>query len=171
MKKKIISLVFVFLLLTGCSGNMKDGVALLEEGRYEEAIKSFEIDIKKEKRLEEAYRGVGIAYFELGEYEEAAEALKLALENEAEETATMFSMLGASYMELEEYDKALDAYERALSKEDITKEMKQEIEYNLIAVYEYMGNWDAAKTQLQKYAEAYPEDTRIDTEAEFLETR
>ena len=49
--------------------------------------------------------------------------------------------------------------------------LKQEIQYNLIAVYEKMANWDAAKKQMDKYIEAYPEDSRVEKEAEFLETR
>lgn len=171
MKKRMLTFAFVLLLLTGCTGNIKNGVLLLEEEKYEEAIEAFKADIDKERNLDEAYRGAGIACFELEQYEEAVEYLGLALENEAEQTAVLFSMLGASYIELEEYDKALDAYESALAKEDLTKEQKQEIEFNLIAVYEYMGNWEAAKKQVEKYVEAYPEDARADKEAEFLETR
>lgn len=171
MKKRMLTFAFVLLLLTGCTGNIKNGVLLLEEEKYEEAIEAFKADIDKERNLDEAYRGAGIACFELEQYEEAVEYLGLALENEAEQTAVLFSMLGASYIELEEYDKALDAYESALAKEDLTKEQKQEIEFNLIAVYEYMGNWETAKKQVEKYVEAYPDDTRADKEAEFLETR
>ncbi len=99
------------------------------------------------------------------------EALELALENETEETAVLYSFLGASYLEVQEYDKALDVYERALSKKDLTEELEQEIQFNLIAVYENMGNWKGAKIQMDAYRDKYPEDTRVEKEAEFLETR
>ena len=171
MKKIVLVMLVLSLLLTGCVGNIKDGIALIEEEKYEEAIKVFQLDIEKERNLGEAYRGLGIAYFELQKYEEAVEAFQSALNHEEEETATICSLMGACYMELEEYEKVLDVYGKALSKEDITEELKQEIQFNLIAVYERMGNWEAAKSQVQKYKLAYPNDTRVDKEAEFLESR
>lgn len=169
--KKVFGLLVLLLLFTGCAGNIKDGVALLEEGKYEEAAEAFQKDVEKERNLDEAYRGLGIAYFELEDYEAAVEAFELALKHETEETATFCSFLGASYLEVGECDLALDAYENALAKEDLTEELEQEIQFNLIAVYENMGNWDAAKKQMDKYVEKYPDDTRVEKEAEFLETR
>jgi len=169
--KRIIGLYVVLLCLTGCAGNIKDGVALLEEGKYEAAVESFEKDVKKERNLDEAYRGLGIAYFELEDYEAAVEAFELAVKNETEETAIFCSFLGASYLETEDYDKALDIYERGLACKDLTDELEQEIQFNLIAVYENMGNWEAAKKQMNKYVEKYPDDSRVEKEAEFLETR
>ncbi len=171
MKKTFFVMAFVVLFITGCAGNIKEGVSLLEAKQYEEAKAVFEKDIQKERNLNEAYRGAGIACFEMKEYEQATQYLTLALEHEGEQTPTIYAMLGASYIEMEEYDKALDAYESALAQENITESQKQEIQYNLIAVYEYMGNWDAAKTQMENYVKAYPDDTRVEKEAEFLETR
>lgn len=168
--KKIVILI-TLLLLTGCAGSMKNGVELLEAGKYDAAVEVFQKDIKKKRNLDEAYRGLGIAYFELEDYEAAVEAFELALEHETKETAVFCSFLGASYLETEDYDKALDVYERGLACKDLTEELEQEIQYNLIAVYERMGNWDAAKKQMDKYVKKYPNDSRVEKEAEFLETR
>lgn len=169
--KKIIGIVILLLVLTGCSANIKNGVTLLQEGKYEEAVKVFEKDIQKERNLDEAYRGYGIACFELENYEEAVQAFELALKHETQETATLFSFLGASYLEIGEYEKALDAYERALACKDMSEELQQEVQFNLIVVYERMANWDAAKKQMDKYRKTYPDDIRVEKEAEFLETR
>lgn len=174
MKRAIsifMACVMAMLMLTGCAENVKEGTAFLEEEKYDKALECFEKDIAKERNLDEAYRGKGIACFELEEYGVAAESFRLAVEHEAEETAVLCSLLAACYMQMEEYEKALDSYENALSKEDITKELKQEAEFNLIAIYEYMGNWEAAKKQMEKYVKSYPDDTRVEKEAEFLETR
>ena len=171
MKKFGLVLLICLLFLTGCKGNIKDGVAFLEAEKYEEAIQVFLEDIDKKKNLDEAYHGLGIAYFELEQYKEALDAFELALKAEAEETPTMCVFMGACYVELEEYDKALDVYEKALGKEDIAKELKQEVEFNMIGLYETMGNWEAAKTQMERYVKDYPEDTRVEKEADFLETR
>ena len=112
--KKIVGLLVLLLLLTGCAGNIKEGIDLLEKGEYKAAAEAFKKDVKKERNLDEAYRGLGIAYFELKEYDAAIEAFELAKKHGAEETATFCSFFGASYLEIEEYDKALDAYERGL---------------------------------------------------------
>ena len=168
--KKIVILI-TLLLLTGCAGSMKNGVELLEAGKYDAAVEVFQKDIKKKRNLDEAYRGLGIAYFELEDYEAAVEAFELALEHETKETAVFCSFLGASYLETEDYDKALDVYERGLACKDLTEELEQEIQLNLIVVYERMGHRDAAKKQMDKYEEKYPDDNRVDKEAEFLEAR
>lgn len=171
MKKLILVILSLSVLLTGCVGNIKDGVTLLQDKEYEKAKQAFQEDIQDERNLGDAYHGMGLACFELGEFEEATEAFESALEHGAEETASLCAFLGACYMETEVYDRALNAYERALQKETITAQLKQEIEFNLIAVHENMGNWDAAKKQMDKYVENYPDDTRVEKEAEFLETR
>ncbi len=169
--KKIAGLLIILLLLTGCAGNLKDGVAWLKEGNYEQAADAFEKDIKKGCNLDEVYRGLGIAYFELEDYQAAVEAFELALQHDTEETSVFCSFLAASYLEIGEYDKSLDAYERGLSCDDLTEELEQEIQFNLIAVYEKIANWDAAKKQMDEYVKRYPEDSRVEKEAEFLETR
>lgn len=170
-KVRLLALALAALLLCGCGSTIKDGVALLEEEKYEAAISVFTEEIEEEKNLDEAYRGIGIAYFELEEYQEAADAFENALKHEAEETAVICSFLGASYIELGNYEASLEYYEKALAKEDCTETMKQEIAFNLIAVYENLGDWESAKTQMQEYVEAYPDDTRVEKEAGFLETR
>ena len=171
MKKIGIGILVLTLLLCGCAGAVKDGVKLLEEKNYEEAKKVFSKDIEKKKNLKEAYHGLGIACFELQEYENALEAFELALEHEEEPSAMIYGFMGACCMETEQYEKALEIYKKALGTEDITEELKQEIQFNLIAVHEYMGNWDAAKKQIEQYTKAYPDDTRVEKEADFLETR
>ena len=170
-KKNIVFFMALLFILTGCAGNIKDGVSLLKEEKYEQAVEVFQKDVNKERNLDEAYRGLGIAYFELEDYEEALEAFELALKHETKDTAVLYSFLGASYLETEAYEKALDTYERALASKDLTGELEQEIQFNLIAVYENMGNWDAAKKQMKMYVDKYPDDSRVEKEAEFLETR
>ena len=39
--KKIVGLFALLFLLTGCAGNIKTGVAFLEEGKYEEAVELY----------------------------------------------------------------------------------------------------------------------------------
>ena len=171
MMKKIVGLFAILILLTGCAGNLRNGVSMLKEGNYEQAVEAFEKDVKKKRNLKEAYRGLGIAYFHLADYEAAVDMFELAVQHGAEETATFCSFLGASYLETGAYNKALDTYEKGLACEDLTEGLEQEIQFNLIAVYENMGKWDAAKKQIKQYIQKYPDDSRVDKEADFLETR
>ena len=171
MKKIGIIFVVAVLLLCGCSGNMKEGKAFLEEGKYVEAKEAFKKEIEEEKHLKDAYYGFGIACFELEEYEEAVESFEKAILFGAKEDAVFHSFLGASYMETERYEKAIHEYQEALADENITEELKQEARYNLIIAYEKSGDWDNAKKELKGYTKDYPEDTRIKRDADFLETR
>lgn len=172
MKKiRLTLLILMAGLLIGCANYMKDGLELLQAGNYEEAIVSFQKEIAEEKNLDEAYRGVGIAYFELEDYSAAAEAFENALANGAEETASIYQMLGVSYLQLDEYEKTLENYEKALRMEDCTEEMRQEILFNEIAIYQIKSDWDTLKEKVSAYVAAYPDDERMDKTAEFLETR
>lgn len=172
MRKGIlVVLLGIVCLFTGCTSNTRDGVAYLEEKNYQEAIVCFEKDIQEEKNLDEAYRGMGIAYFELEEYASSVEALENALDNEAKESAAIYSFLGAGYLELDNYEKALENYAKALQMEECQDTMKQEILFNEIAIYQEMGDWETVKEKAAAYVEAYPEDDRMDKTVEFLETR
>lgn len=172
MKKiRIIAAVLMTAMLMGCSTNLKDGVALLGEGKYEEAISCFELEIKEGKNLLEAYRGIAIAQFELENFESAIEYFEMLLaDKNVEETASVYVMKAASHLKLEQLEEALAAYQKALSLE-ITDEMKQEVLFNEIAIYQTFGDWDTVKEKVAAYVESYPDDTRMDKTVEFLETR
>ena len=175
--KKIRMIVAIMLtsLLMGCSTNLKDGVAYLEEGKYEEAVSAFQKAIEECKYGEQAYRGVGIAYFEMGDYEKALGYFKTAFSfkesgEDFEETASIYAMKAGCHLHLGELEEALALYQDALALE-CTEEMKQEILFNEIAIYQELGNWDMVKEKVAAYVESYPDDARMDKTVEFLETR
>lgn len=176
MKKiRIIVAVLFTALLMGCSMNLKDGVSYLEEGKYEEAITAFQKAIEDEKYGEQAYRGVGIAYFEMGEYEKALHYFESAFSfkefgEDFEETPSIYAMKAACHLHLGELEEALELYGQALELE-CPEEMKQEILFNEIAIYQELGDWETVKEKVAAYVELYPDDTRMDKTVEFLETR
>ena len=155
-KRKIAMLVMTGVLLTGCMGTN-----YLEEG-----VSQFE-----EKNLDEAYRGMGIAYFEMEEFEKAIDAFGEALDNGAEETATLYNFIGISNMKMENYEEAVSAFEKGMSMEDCSDTMKREMLFNTVVSYEKLGDWDNAKEKVSEYNEQYPGDSKAEKEAEFLETR
>ena len=172
MRKSVLCILLgIVCLFTGCTSNTKDGVAYLEEEKYQKAIECFEKEIKEEKNLEEAYRGMGIAYFELENYESSVEAFEKAFDTNAKESAAIYSFLGAGYLELGNYEEALENYANALQMEDCQDAIKQEILFNEIAIYQKMGDWETVKEKVDAYVKAYPEDERMEKTVEFLETR
>lgn len=172
-QRKIAILVMSGVLLAGCAGtnHLEEGVSLLKQEKYEEALDSFEKEVKAEKHLGEAYRGMGIAYFESDEFEKAVESFEKALENEAKETGTIYNLMGISHMRMEQYEEAVKAFEKGVTMEDCSREMKQEMQFNTIAAYEKMGDWENAKQCVKEYLSQYPDDEKAVKEAEFLESR
>ena len=168
--KRMIPVLLAGMLLTGC-GPYSDGVEYLENGEYEQAEEAFSKAIEKEENVAESYRGLGIALWEQKEYEACVKALKAALENGGEETAAIDSMIANCAMELENYPEAIQFYVLGISDEKASDELKQEMEFNLIAAYEKQGEWELAKEKLAEYVEKYPDDEKAAKEALFLETR
>ena len=172
MKRARVGLILLtVVLLAGCGSNIKDGITHLEEENYQAAVECFEKEIGEKKNLGEAYRGMGIAQYELGDYLAAVDAFENALKNEAEKTATIYHLMGASCLQLNEYEEALKFYGQALKMTDCTGEMKQEILFNEIAIYQELGDWEVVKEKVSAYVETYPDDERMDKTVEFLETR
>ena len=70
-------------VLSGCSSgkteNLDQGMALVEQLEYEDALASFDAAILNGEDLQLAYRGMGLAYMGLSRYEEAAGSLQRAL--------------------------------------------------------------------------------------------
>lgn len=168
----IVMILLVSIMLTGCIGNpYKTGIKSLEDGEYSKAAESFEEAIAEEKNLADAYRGLGISLWEEKDYEGACAAFEKALLNGSKETATIFSLMGNCSMRTENYEKAIEYYEMALSMDDISEELLKEVEYNMVAAYEYAGNVEMAKEACAAYIEKYPDDEAMVREAGFLETR
>lgn len=172
MKKGCFAaMVLTVCLLTGCGNRLQKGIEHLEKGEYQEAIEQFEKQIEKNEDLEEAYRGIGLAQFELENYEEAKEALEEALECGAKESGTIYNLLGTCSVKLELWEEALEYYKKGIAMEDSSGEMLQSMKFNIIGVYERLGDWENAKLYIQEYIAEYPEDEKAKKEAEFLETR
>ncbi len=171
MKKGIIGILILTMLLCGCANYLEDGVLLLESNDYEGAIEAFESQIEKEKQLDEAYRGIAIANYELGNYDRVVENFEKALENEAQATVAMYHLMASSCMKCEDYENAIKYYDLVLGMEDCTDEIKKEILFNKISIYEGWADWEAAKEAVNTYLESYPDDERVIKEAEFLRTR
>ena len=170
--RNVLLFIMTAVFLTGCAENpYKSGVNALEDGDYSKAAEEFMTAIEKEKNLADSYRGLGISLWEQGTYEDALKAFESAISEGTKESATIYSLMGNCSMQVSKYDKAAEYYEMALTMKDISEELVQEVEYNLIAAYEYAGELEQAKEQVSKYVEKYPDEEAALREAGFLETR
>lgn len=170
-KLNVLCLAVCVLVLTGCTKVTQKGIDQLESKQYEQAAQTFGKVIKSGKSLDEAYHGQGIAYYELKKYDKAKESLQKALENGADQTATLYQILGDCNMQLGNYEEALTNYWDGMSGEGLTEKQLQEMSYNEVMAYEQLKDWKTAKVKMAAYVRKYPEDEKASKEAEFLETR
>ena len=70
-------------VLSGCGSgkteNLDQGMALVEQLEYEEALKSFDAAVLNGEDAQLAYRGMGLAYMGLSQYDSAVSSLQRAL--------------------------------------------------------------------------------------------
>lgn len=177
-KSKILLVVTLTFVLTGCASPVQRGMDSIKDKKYEDAITSFEeittkdnTSEKEKKAAADAYRGMGIAYWELKDYTNAKEAFGQAIEYGTKETSTLYNFLGTCEMQLKNYEDAVIYYEKGLEIADGSSELMQEMAFNQIVAYENLKDWDNAKAKMSVYIAAYPEDVEAKKEAEFLETR
>lgn len=164
--------LLLMVLLTGCGKNpYKEGMEQLEAGQYKEAEASFEKAVEKEKNLADSCRGLGISRFEQKDYEGAKKAFDQAVKEGTNKTGTLYNLLGSCELELGNYEEALSCYEKGLAVKGNSKELRREMEFNVIVACEGMEDWEQAKEKLEEYIAKYPEDEEAEKEAEFLETR
>jgi len=171
--RRIVFALFTVLVLslTGCSNAVEEGTKLLEEGDYKAAQEEFQKSVDQEKDLGEAYRGLGICYFEQKEYGEAAKAFGMALDQGAEETATVYNMLGICAMETGSPEKAVYYFENGQNFPDAGQALLKEMSFNLVCAYEKTGDYVSAREKLEIYVGLYPEDENAAKELEFLDTQ
>ena len=101
---------------------------------------------------------MGLVYWEQQKYEEARNAFQKALDAGAEKTGTLYNLLASCEMQIGDYQSALDHYNLGLQLEGNSAELTQEMEFNQIAAYEKLYDWESAKAKVEEYIAKYPDD-------------
>ena len=95
---------------TGKQENIDQGMKLIEQLNYEEALKCFDAALLNKEDARLSYRGQGLAYMGLTEYDKAAEYLEKALSysdfNVEQMDFDINYYLATAYYKLGELDKA-----------------------------------------------------------------
>jgi tetratricopeptide (TPR) repeat protein len=89
------------------------GVALMEQGKLDEAIEAFQEAIANSGRMFEAWVNLGYIYFEKGELDQVVMANLKAIEIEPR-YARGYANLGFAYLQMMETDKAIESLQKAL---------------------------------------------------------
>lgn len=100
---------------TGKQENIDQGMKLIEQLNYEEALKCFDAALLNKEDARLSYRGQGLAYMGLTEYDKAAEYLEKALSysdfNVEQMDFDINYYLATAYYKLGELDKAKAVYD------------------------------------------------------------
>lgn len=193
--KILLVILSAVCLLSGCGNVVREGTKALEAKEYDKAVTAFQeaIDSGNQDKVAEGYQGLGMAYYEQKEYDKAEKAFQNALDQGAKQTIQLYNLAGISAMQNTDYAKALEYIQAGLALKGDTEETSdtdqsdkkrdekkeddsessliQEMKYNEIICLEKTADWDGAKSKMLEYQESYPDDTSVEKEAEFLQTR
>lgn len=135
-------------------------------GEYQKAYMALEE--ARQKGEPESYLYLGRAYEATGDYNYASSVYNSYL-NSNSGNAEIYNQLGLCELAKKEYQKALEAFQAGLALED--GRLKQQLAFNEIVAYEYLGEYPTAASLLEKYRESYPDDEEAKREQQFLSTR
>ena len=141
---------------------VKGKIYLLKE-MYPEAIESLATAI--EKGDVEANLYLARAYEASGEAVKAEECINAYIEVNPE-SSVAYNQRGKKKMEEGNYEEAISEFLNGLELEQVIDE--QELRSNLIAAYEYSGDFEKAKELMGEYVEDYPGDAAAAREYLFL---
>lgn len=133
-------------------------------GEYETARQILE---KERNSGKQAILYLGMTYEKLGDYNYACSLYNNYLLTQAD--ATMYNQLGMCKMEMEDYEAALAAFQEGMKTENCP--CMQNLQFNEIVAYEYLGEFQKATVLMESYLLTYPDDTEAKSECEFLKTR
>ncbi len=112
---------------------------------------------------------LGKTYEQLGDSNYAAGVYKQYMEESGPNPA-MYNQMGLCKLEIKEYEAALNAFESGLAIEE-GNDYVQQLRFNQIVAYEYLGEFERAASLMNGYLASYPDDAQAVREYEFLRTR
>lgn len=112
---------------------------------------------------------LGKTYEQLGDSNYAASVYNQYIENVGPHPG-MYNQLGLCKLEVGEYEAALNAFDSGLAIEN-GNDYVQQLRFNQIVAYEYLGEFERAASLMNGYLTSYPDDAQAVREYEFLRTR
>lgn len=146
--------------------NMQKGRITYLMGDNEGAVELLKkaVDGKEQK----AYYYLSEVYDTMGDTQAADASFQSYLDSGLADSIDLYET-GVRCMEKENYDDAVKYLKAALELEEVPN--RQFVMQKLIYAYEYVQDFQQAKVMMEEYKQLYPEDTSMDKEFVFLETR
>lgn len=166
-----LAIIIIIWLLFFNKSPIEKGTAQLKEGEYESAIEEFSQGLNNLEYLAESYQGLGLANYELGNHEEVVKSLELSIQKGINNSGVLYNILSLSYIELGDYDNALKSIVLGIEQLGNSDELEKQLRFNEVLCMEKTGDWQGAKAKATSYLQSYPDDTDMQQEIKFLETR
>lgn len=132
-------------------GHNNWGVALIQRGRFAEALPHLETALRQDKTSAKARLNLGLVLQNLGKVEEAIAEYHIGLQDHPD-NADVRSNLGTAYFTLGRYAEAIEQYQQALRLEP----RSPFAHFNLALAYDRLGKTDQAIAQLNTLIEQHP---------------
>ncbi len=133
--------------------------------QYNQAVSALE-NVDKDV-YEDAALYLGMSYEAMGDYNYAASVYNSGIENSTD--PALFNQLGLCQIKRGAYEEALTAFQKGLACEDAS--FRQALRFNEVVAYEYLADFETAKTLMEAYLKDYPNDAEARREYDFLKTR
>ena len=130
-----------------------EAVALVDIGKYQEAMEIFKKLIEKNPQNARYYAWLGVVLFKMNRYEEAVKETQRALDLEPD-NAVYHDGLGATLHEMGRYEESLKETQRALELEPDNAEYHKSLGVTL----HKMGRYEEALKEKQKAVELEPDN-------------
>jgi len=150
----------------GASACLARGRLYFISGNYEKA--ESELNTALDKKAVTANLYLGRVYQAQGRNEDAQPYYEAYLEENPNDSKVLYE-LGQIAFEEGDYEQAVSWFEEGMACKNVIN--KRELWSGKIAAFEYMGNFDAAKQEMEVYLESYPNDGAAQREFAFLKTR
>ena len=137
-------------------------------GNYNDARNCLENARKDKDKSEDLVLYLGRTYESLGDAEYAISLYEESIANGGASAAIYLDM-GLIRMRQNRYQEAVDYFESGISLGNGA--YMQNLMYNKIVAYEYMGDFSTAKSLMAEYVQSYPGDEAAARENIFLSTR
>lgn len=135
-------------------------------GDYNNARNSLET-AKDSANTPEVIGLLGQTYEKMGDYNYAASVYSNYLVGNPD--AQIYNQLGLCELTIGDYEDALEAFQSGIAIEG--NQLMQNLKFNEIVAYEYLGEFDKATLLMKEYLQLYPDDAEALREYEFLQTR
>ncbi len=111
---------------------------------------------------------LGRTYEALGDYNYASTVYMDYIEKYGD-SGEIYNQLGICRVRMQDYENALLAFQVGMEAEK--EPCLQNLKYNEIVAYEYLGDFKRASSLMEEYRKHYPDDAKAEREWKFLKTR